>query len=105
MAETVVKYAQSVAVTVALYKLYGVFQERRKRATQRIIADKCKERGISVGIIGAGAGGLATAKKCIDLGIPFHIYEMAEDFGGTWFYNRCKRFERHVPRRETDISS
>jgi len=74
----------AVAVTMARW-----VKERKEAHLKRRIQDGVKAKGYSVGIIGAGAGGVITAKKCMDLGIPFHIYEMAHDFGGTWLYNTC----------------
>lgn len=39
-------------------------------------------------IVGAGVSGLALGHVLKGLGIPFTILEMAEDVGGTWWYNR-----------------
>lgn len=76
-----------IAVLIAVNKWR---EERKAEQRKRMIQEAVKAKGYSVGIIGGGVGGIATAKKCMDLGIPFHIYEMAHDFGGTWLYNTCE---------------
>jgi cation diffusion facilitator CzcD-associated flavoprotein CzcO len=42
-------------------------------------------------IIGAGCSGFTTAKRLKDHGIPFDVYEAADDIGGTWYYNNPNR--------------
>jgi cation diffusion facilitator CzcD-associated flavoprotein CzcO len=42
-------------------------------------------------IIGAGCSGFTTAKRLKDYGIPFDVYEAADDIGGTWYYNNPNR--------------
>ena len=75
--------------SAAFYVLVRLFKSLQANQLKQRLAQKAKDRNISVGIIGAGVGGIATAKKCMDLGIPFHIYELAHDFGGTWLHNTC----------------
>ncbi|MEE2855364.1 MAG: NAD(P)/FAD-dependent oxidoreductase [Actinomycetota bacterium] len=41
----------------------------------------------SVGIIGAGAGGIAMAIQLADAGYDFTIFDRADGFGGTWRHN------------------
>jgi len=38
-------------------------------------------------IIGAGCSGFTTAKALQDRGLPFDVFEMTGDIGGTWNYN------------------
>ena len=38
-------------------------------------------------IVGAGCSGFTTAKALQDRGLPFDIFEMTGDIGGTWNYN------------------
>ncbi len=38
-------------------------------------------------IIGAGCSGFTTAKALQDRGLPFDIFEMTGDIGGTWNFN------------------
>lgn len=41
----------------------------------------------SVGIIGAGAGGIALGIQLADAGYDFTIFDRADGFGGTWLHN------------------
>jgi 4-hydroxyacetophenone monooxygenase len=44
--------------------------------------------GFSVGIVGAGASGIAAGVQFERLGIPYAIYEKQVDLGGTWNLNQ-----------------
>jgi len=44
-------------------------------------------RRLTVGIIGAGAGGIAMAIQLADGGYEFTIFDRADGFGGTWRHN------------------
>ena len=83
---------KALLVLAVVWKMVSaVRQALEEKRKKKLIAEAIKIKGYSVGIIGAGVGGIATAKKCLDLGIPFQIYEVAEDYGGTWLYNKCKK--------------
>jgi 4-hydroxyacetophenone monooxygenase len=51
-----------------------------------------------VGIIGAGLGGLCTAIRLEQAGIPYTIFEKNESVGGTWF-------ENHYPGLRVDVAN
>ncbi|NXK64638.1 FMO4 monooxygenase, partial [Sylvietta virens] len=42
-----------------------------------------------VAVIGAGAGGLASVKCCLDEGLEPTCFESSEDIGGVWRYTDC----------------
>ena len=42
---------------------------------------------ITVGVIGAGAGGIAMGIQLADGGYDFTIFDRADGFGGTWRHN------------------
>ena len=44
-------------------------------------------RKTSVGVIGAGAGGIAMGIQLADGGYDFTIFDRADGFGGTWRHN------------------
>jgi cation diffusion facilitator CzcD-associated flavoprotein CzcO len=44
-------------------------------------------RKITVGVIGAGAGGIAMGIQLGDGGYDFTIFDRADGFGGTWRHN------------------
>jgi len=52
---------------------------------------------VSVGIVGAGVSGMA-AGLCLERhGVPFTIFEMADEVGGTWWKNRYPGLTIDVP--------
>lgn len=53
---------------------------------------------LRVAVVGAGMGGLSMARKLLDLGYDFTVYEKAEEVGGTWR-------ENHYPGLTVDIPS
>jgi 4-hydroxyacetophenone monooxygenase len=54
--------------------------------------------GFRVGIIGAGLGGLCTAIRLEQAGIPYTIFEKNETVGGTWL-------ENHYPGLRVDVAN
>lgn len=46
-------------------------------------------RDIDALIVGAGFGGIYQLKKLRDQGLSTKVIDIAEDVGGTWFWN-CK---------------
>ena len=76
----------ALGATLIAFISYCLRQRSRRIRIKKTFDDRSQ---YSVGIIGGGIGGIATAKKCLELGLRFHIYEMAHDFGGTWLYNDC----------------
>ncbi|PIK40101.1 putative dimethylaniline monooxygenase, partial [Apostichopus japonicus] len=57
----------------------------------------------SVLIIGAGAGGLAAIKTCLEEGLEPTCFEMKPDIGGLWLLDES--FERDAWRRQTLITN
>src|SRR4029079_11746626 len=45
-------------------------------------------RDYDVVIVGAGFAGMFLAYKLRDLGLQFRVYEVGDDVGGTWYWNR-----------------
>ncbi|KAH9251523.1 hypothetical protein BASA81_010554 [Batrachochytrium salamandrivorans] len=80
-----ISLVQRAVATVGLVLLV----RRLLLATRRtkLLLTPAQQQHFTVGIIGAGLGGMATAKRLMDLGISFTIYEMDHDFGGTWLKN------------------
>lgn len=56
-------------------------------STKGKIQNVCSKANYSAAIIGAGLSGVNMAKQCIDLGIPFKIFEVCDQYGGTWVWN------------------
>jgi 4-hydroxyacetophenone monooxygenase len=67
------------------------FQWRRRPPAERLAAFR-------VGIIGAGLGGLCTAIRLEQAGIPYAIFEKNENVGGTWY-------ENHYPGLRVDVAN
>ncbi|MBF4161572.1 flavin-containing monooxygenase [Nocardioides acrostichi] len=55
------------------------------------------ERPVRVAIIGAGISGLLGALRMKQAGVPFVIFERAEDLGGTWYQNTYPDCRIDVP--------
>jgi cation diffusion facilitator CzcD-associated flavoprotein CzcO len=53
--------------------------------------------GVRVAVIGSGMSGLFMAKRCIDMGLPYTIYEKAGEVGGTWRDNRYPGLYVDIP--------
>ncbi len=51
----------------------------------------------TVGVIGAGAGGIAMGIQLADAGYDFTIFDRADGFGGTWRHNTFPGAECDVP--------
>lgn len=51
----------------------------------------------SVAVIGAGMSGLTTARQLREAGIPFTVFEKAEEVGGTWRDNTYPGLQCDVP--------
>ncbi len=69
---------------------------RRLEWSRRPPAERLE--GFRVGIIGAGLGGLCTAIRLEQAGIPYTIFEKNEGAGGTWF-------ENHYPGLRVDVAN
>lgn len=54
-------------------------------------------RETSVAVIGAGVSGLAAGLALRDAGVPFTIFEKADEVGGTWRDNRYPGLQIDVP--------
>ena len=39
-------------------------------------------------VVGAGFGGIYQLKKLLDQNLSVKVIDIAEDFGGTWYWNR-----------------
>lgn len=85
---------KGVKAAVALTMLSRLILHLARRARRKHLENKTRElletnpaHGYSVGIIGGGFSAIITARKCRELGIPFHIYEKERDFGGVWLQN------------------
>ncbi|MDT0306489.1 NAD(P)/FAD-dependent oxidoreductase [Streptomyces sp. DSM 44917] len=52
---------------------------------------------LSVAIVGAGMSGLLAAHRLAQAEVPFEIYEMGEDVGGTWQHNDYPGCRTDVP--------
>src|ERR1700709_689967 len=51
-----------------------------------------KRKTISVGIVGAGVGGLAIAKQLQDAGINFQCFDARSKVGGIWAFTEDANF-------------
>lgn len=40
-----------------------------------------------IAVIGAGVAGLASARRCLEKGFEFTVYERTSGVGGTWVYD------------------
>lgn len=80
-----ISLAQRAVAAVGLLLLARRLLLATRRAKLQLTP--AQQQHFTVGIIGAGVGGMATAKRLMDLGVSFTIYEMDHDFGGTWLKN------------------
>lgn len=60
--------------------------------------------GPRVAIIGSGMSGLFMAKRCLDRGLPFTIYEKAGEVGGTWRDNKYPGLFVDIPSADYQLS-
>ena len=61
----------------------------------------------TVAIVGAGPGGLAATKCCIDEGLRPTCFEKSSELGGLWYYTEDARSEGRVcvsPKTMTNLS-
>ena len=72
---------------VVLIRASRILQQRRRERQVKEFLVSTPNHGFSVGIIGGGFSGIIVARKCQQLGIPYHIYEKERDYGGTWMNN------------------
>lgn len=48
---------------------------------------KHKYSKMRIAVIGAGVAGLASARRCLETGFEFTVYERTKRVGGTWVYD------------------
>jgi len=92
MSTSITTLTVGALVTAAAVDLY----QTQRRATEAA-ARAANPNTPQVIIIGCGFSGLCSAIKLKEAGIPFRVFEKADDLGGTWYLNKYPGVACDVP--------